>query len=106
MKREDRLLSSYDLYSGNLILENGFLEFSSFSNPKENFRVPVSKIYELAYEEVPYNNLLPNVPRIHMKIGISKDNNKEDKKNCNFLSERATMDRVGPNNILRPICAL
>lgn len=93
-----------NLCSGNLILQNGFLEFSSFSNPKENFRVPVSKIYELAYEEVRYAHGLPLVPRIHTKVGIPKDNNKEDKKNYNFLPDSATMAASPPYDSLLPIC--
>jgi hypothetical protein len=85
-----------DLYSGNLILRKGLIEFQSKEKSDENFSVQINKIIEV-------KNEIRKGGRLSLKVKIPKGN-KETNKTYNFHALAALVFR--PNVVcVEPSCA-
>lgn len=84
------------LCSGNLTIGKGLFEFHSTTASGHDFSVPVSKVSEMAVEQLTGG-------RIRTKVFLQKGN-KEEKKTYNFLSTRAFVGKKAGSSVTEIFC--
>lgn len=84
------------LCSGVLRLTNGLFEFHSSSVPKDDFSVPLSKVYEMVVDQ-------SGGGRIRVKVGIDKGG-KEDKRNLSFHLPTAYVGKKAGSSLTWVFC--